>query len=79
MQNQIIMHKPSLFQMILTIIYSGISKVHLKNALAYAYNKGMTIVAAAGNDGRSKISYLSLSFMDRRIQIELKPSVNARL
>lgn len=29
----------------------------LKNAVAYAYNKGVTIVAAAGNDGTSVISY----------------------
>ncbi len=29
----------------------------LKNALAYAYNKGVTIVAAAGNNGSSRVSY----------------------
>lgn len=29
----------------------------LKDAVAYAYNKGVTIVAAAGNDGSSAISY----------------------
>ncbi len=29
----------------------------LESALAYAYNKGVTIIAAAGNDGTSAISY----------------------
>jgi len=29
----------------------------LKNACAYAYNKGVTIVCAAGNDGQPTVSY----------------------
>lgn len=29
----------------------------LKDAVAYAYGKGVTVVAAAGNDGKNKISY----------------------
>jgi len=33
------------------------SATYLEDAVAYAYNKGVTIVAAAGNDGTSIISY----------------------
>ncbi|MFH0907028.1 MAG: S8 family serine peptidase [bacterium] len=33
------------------------SSLTLENAVAYAYNKGVTIVAAAGNDGTNVISY----------------------
>jgi serine protease len=29
----------------------------LKNAVKYAYDKGVTVVCAAGNDGRGKVSY----------------------
>lgn len=30
---------------------------YLEEAVAYAYNKGVTVVAAAGNDGRGSVSY----------------------
>lgn len=33
------------------------SATYLQDAVAYAYNKGVTVVAAAGNDGASVISY----------------------
>lgn len=33
------------------------ASITLEDALAYAYNKGVTIVAAAGNDGTSTIGY----------------------
>lgn len=36
---------------------SSSSSTTLKNALAYAYGKGVVIVAAAGNDGKNMISY----------------------
>src|SRR5205085_10712081 len=29
----------------------------LKNAVAYAHKKGVTIICAAGNDGRNKVGY----------------------
>ena len=35
----------------------GAPATYLEEALAYAYNKGVTIVAAAGNDGKNSLSY----------------------
>ena len=34
-----------------------VSTTYLEEAVAYAYNKGVTIVAAAGNDGQNNVSY----------------------